>query len=224
MRRFTLVYGKYLAKNGKLAEAQRALTRALELDPHLSQAYYERSLLYAKLDKPDAAIADAQSALKESPERIDAHMVLQRMYRRQGLQAKLAAETQSIVDATSAVQERQALGRALREQLNIAEPLLAAQKFSEAIPHYEEIVRLLPKFYEAWFALGISYSQTNQPAKAEASFRHYLEFQPLSSDGHAALGFLYQQLNRKAEARSQFEEALRLDPTLEEVKAGLANL
>lgn len=219
-----LLYGKYLSEQGASAEAARAFTRAIDLDAHLSQAFYERALLYVRQDKFEAAIADAQSALRESPERLDAHMILQRVYRRQGQRAKLEAEAQEILKVTAAAEREQALGRALRERLNLAEPLLTQQKFAEAIPHYEEIVRLLPNFYEAWFALGISYAQTGQPAKAETALRRYLDFQPLSPDGHAALGFLLQQQNRKSEAREQFEEALKLDPGLDEVRDGLAHL
>jgi tetratricopeptide (TPR) repeat protein len=85
-------------------------------------------------------------------------------------------------------------------------------------------VKMLPTFYEAYFDLGVCYSQTGRPGPAEAALRKYLEFQPVSADGHAALGLLLFQQARGKEASAELEQALAIDPSLDEVKKALAEL
>ena len=55
--------------------------------------------------------------------------------------------------------------------LDSAEHLLAAGKFHEAVAPYEKVVELSPTFYEAWFALGICYSQTGEGGRGEAALK-----------------------------------------------------
>jgi tetratricopeptide (TPR) repeat protein len=112
----------------------------------------------------------------------------------------------------------------LRSELRVAEPLLRQGKFDEAENHYESIVKMLPTFYEAYFALGICQSQLGQPERAEASLRKYLSFETLSADGHAALGVLLFQQKRDAEARQELERSVQLDPTLLEPRKALAKI
>src|SRR6202023_2821819 len=130
-----------------------------------------------------------------------------------GDEASMREEVQKIEELQTAKEREQAQGRALRENLNHAEPLLAQQKFAEAIPYYEEIVRMLPGFYEAWFALGVSYSQTENWSQAEDAFRKYLSYQPLSADGHASYGLLLVSMKRNSDAKKELTEALKLDPS-----------
>ncbi|MBA3440221.1 MAG: tetratricopeptide repeat protein [Pyrinomonadaceae bacterium] len=125
---------------------------------------------------------------------------------------------------TAHEQAQQSLSRDLRLSLRTAEPLLRQGQFAEAAKHYEDIVRLLPTFYEAYFALGVCYSQTARSAQAETAFKKYLTFQPLSADGHAALGLLLTQQNRSREAKLELERALQLDPSLLEARKALARV
>src|SRR5260370_42587536 len=137
-------------------------------------------------------------------------MVLERVYRKLGDEVRMREEVQKIEELQGAKEREQAQGRALRENLNHAEPLLAQEKFAEAIPYYEEIVRMLPGFYEAWFALGVSYSQTGNWSRAEDAFRKYLSYQPLSADGHASYGLLLLSMKRNSDLRRELAGRLKL--------------
>jgi tetratricopeptide (TPR) repeat protein len=220
-----LLYGEFLLKQRRPEPSAEALTRALALDQNLTAALYRRALAHEQSGDVSAAEADARAVLAEEPTRVDAHMVLQRLARRRNDSAGVAAEAQAIASLNEDLAHRQSLGRALRANLNRAEPLLAARQFAQAIPYYEEIVRILPDFYEAWFTLGISYSQTGQFDRAAEAFRKFLAFQPLSADGHAAYGLLLIPVpGRRDEARRELERALELDPTLDEARTALASL
>jgi tetratricopeptide (TPR) repeat protein len=219
-----LAFAEHLLRTNRMAESVPVFTRALLLDPHLSDAYFARALAYEKLKDYRRAEADAVAALRESEKRRDAHQLLFRVYRAQGDQTKAAEHAAKLEALTAEVESGESLGREVRRLLREAEPLLRAGKFAEAAAHYEEIVKLSPSFYEAWFALGMAYSQTARAADAEAAFRKYLSFQPLSADGHASLGVLLAAQQRGAEARPLLERALELDATQTEARKALARI
>jgi tetratricopeptide (TPR) repeat protein len=220
-----LLYGEFLLKRHRAGPAAEALTRALALDQNLTAALYRRALAREQSGDAAAAEADARAVLAQEPARVDAHMILQRLARGRNDSAGVAAEAQAIASLNEDLARRQSLGRTLRANLNRAEPLLAARQFAQAIPYYEEIVRILPDFYEAWFTLGVSYSQTGQFDRGAEAFRKFLAFQPLSADGHAAYGLLLIRVpDRRDEARHELERALELDPALDEARTALASL
>lgn len=219
-----LLEGEYLLSLNKTTEALPALTKALLLDPHSADAYVWRGLCFEKLGDLKRAEADARAAIRESEKRRDAYQILLRVYKAQNQPDKIRDISERLQTLDEEEYGRLSLGRSLREQLRVAEPLLQQGKFAEAVPHYEEIVKILPSFYEAYFALGMCYSQLNRLPEAEKEFRTYLELQPLSADGNAALGTLLVQQARRKEAKPFLLQALKLDPGQLEVRKTLAQV
>lgn len=219
-----LLYGDFLLAHGRASESLPILTRAIVSDPQSGDAYYRRALANEKAGLLNRALEDARAALRISGERVDAHLLLQRVSRKTGNDEQARSESEKIEALQSAKEHEQALGRTLRENLNRGEPLLDQHKFAEAIPYYEAILRVLPGFYEAWFALGVSYAQTGKGARAEEALRNYLRYQPLSADGHASYGLLLISLQRNEEAVKELKEALALDPAMDEVRSQLNRL
>ncbi len=222
-RVYTL-YADFLARNGNFKESIAVCTKALLIDPHFSDAWQGRAVAYEKTGDLRNAEADALAALRESPQRRDSHQVLLRVYRDTGQQERLEQQAAIVRKLTDEEQSEFSTNREMRDDLSRAEQLLAARKYSEAIPPYERVVSLAPEFYEAYFALGICYQQTGQAAKGEQALRKYLSFQPLSADGHAALGLLLLAAGHRADARPELEEAIRLNPALVEPRKALARL
>jgi tetratricopeptide (TPR) repeat protein len=199
-------------------------TQALGLDPHAASAYLGRGLAHEGLGDMARAEVDGLAALREAPDRKDAHQLLLRVYRELGDEAKLAKQAEALQKLVEAEQAELSQGRDMRAALNKAEPLVKAGRFAEAIPHYEQVVRASPSFYEAYLALGICYQQTGRLADAEKALRRYLEFQPVSPDGHAALGMALLAAGRVEEAEPELERALELNPEAEEVRSALAGV
>jgi tetratricopeptide (TPR) repeat protein len=219
-----LLNGEYLLSLNKPAEALPLLSKALLLNPHSADGYAWRGLCYEKLKDLKRAEADALAAIRESEKRKDAHQLLLRIYKTQNRPDKakeIVARLQQLDDEEYA---QLSLGRSLRERLRVAEPLLREGKYSDAVPHYEEIVKLLPTFYEAYFALGMCYSQLGRLSEAESAFKKYLSMQPLSADGNAALGLFLVQQGRRAEAEPFLKKAIELDPEQWEVRKALAQV
>jgi len=218
------LHGQYLRHQGRWPDSVEAYTRALAVDLRLTEAYYGRATAYIDLKEFARAEADAVRAIRQNPRNRAAHLLLLRIYTREGQKAKAEAQGRTVQEIIRQEDAQQALGRNLRSELRVAEPLLREGKFDEAEIHYQSIVTMLPTFYEAYFALGICQSQLGQPKRAESSLRKYLSFETLSADGHAALGVLLFQQKRDAKARPELERSVQLDPTLLEPRKALAKI
>src|SRR5258708_4389591 len=192
---------------GNTTEAEASFSSALELNAKLPNRNTNIDYLYGKYLRHRAA-----------------HLLLLRIYTRDSQKAKAEAEDRTVQEIIRQEDGQQALGISLRSELRLAEPLLREGKFDEAESHYESVVKMLPTFYEAYFALGICQSQLGKPERAEPSLRKYLSFETLSADGHAALGILLFQLKRHAEARHELERSVQLDPALLEPRKALAKI
>jgi tetratricopeptide (TPR) repeat protein len=217
-----LLYGDYLLATQKTSEGIAQLTRALLLNPHLAEAYFLRALAYERLKDYRRAEADALAAIREEEGRRDARQLLLRVYRALGDSAKAEREAAALQQLSEQGSREQEAGRDVRGLLATAEPLLREGKFAAAAQAYEEIVKTAPDFYEAYFALGMSYFQLGRLPESEAAFKKYLSFQPISADGHAALGVLLLQRGRFAEARGEFKRAIEIDPGAVEARKGFA--
>ena len=220
-----LTYGKALEEQRDWQKSRSAYNEALKLDPHSSEGHYGRAIANENLKDFASATADALAAIKEHPvPRKDAYLLLVRVARAQKNQAAAAGYARELaeIDAKEAKQKEES--RVLRDLLFKAEPLFSQGQFVEAAAAYEELVGRAPKFYEAYFALGMCYAQTAQLPKAEEAFRKYLTLQPLSADGHASLGLVLWQTNRISEAGSELERALEIDPGMLEARKALASI
>jgi tetratricopeptide (TPR) repeat protein len=217
-------FGTFLANRNRLNESLQAFDKALRFDPHSADALFGRALACENAGNLRAAEADALAVLRESPARRDARQLLIRVYRGLGDDAKVDEQVNAVKKLADEEQAGLARFRELHAALNKAERLLAEGNFHEARAPYEKVVELSPTFYEAWFALGICYSQTGDSARGEAALKRYLEFQPLSADGHSALGLLLFGMKRPAEAHDELSRALELAPELDEPRTALAKL
>ena len=217
------LYGRFLLDDGNKEMAVAAFGKVLAVDPHSAEALIWRAEAYTALQMMPQAEADALAALAQSPGDKRSALLLVKLYRQQGMPEK-AEQYAGVVQKIAAAEDAHfALGRNLRDTLGEVEPLLLKGDYKEAAVRYETIVKTLPTFYEAYFDLGMCYSQMGRLAEAEAGFRKYLSYQPVSGDGHASLGILLVAEGRGAEAIPELKEAIQIDPSLTEARKFLAN-
>ncbi len=216
------LHGQYLLSRGRPAEALPLLNKALSLDPHSADSYVWRAICHESLNDTARAEADALAALHESDRRRDALHVLLRLYEAQSRleEAREVAGRLQRLDEEDYSQFSH--GRSLQEQLGKAELLLREGKVNEASKYYEEIVRVLPFYDDAYFALGMCYIRAGRLPEAERAFRKYLETRPRSADGLAALGTLLLQQGRHREAVPFLQSSLKLDAGQQDVRKTLA--
>lgn len=216
------LWGRYLLSQGRAKESLAASIIAVQSNPRSVVALYSRSRAYLALGEYKQAEADALRATELDPRDKQGPLLLIDIYRKEHDLEKLqkyADLAQKLVDQQ---QEKETFVRDVRSLLNVAEAAFKHGRYSDAIPPYEELIKKTPTFYEAYFGLGVSYSQTGRLPDAETALRKYLSFQPVSGDGHAVLGILLLQMERGPEAVPELKQALQIDPSLDEARKALA--
>ena len=136
---------------------------ALNADPGSAQLSDALADLYFRTGKIHEAEATARGLLSTSPNDIDAHKLLGRIYLRQ------------LSEAQNAVSSSSPSGNAL----------------DQAIAEYEKIVALEPKDVETRMVLGQLYTVKHEPQKAEQQFKTAQAIDPDSEDVVLNLARLY---------------------------------
>ncbi len=127
---------------------------ALNADPHSPQLYDGLAELYFRTGRSRDAEATARELLKTSPDDVDAHKLLGRIYLRQ------------LGDQQNAPSSASPSGNAL----------------DLAIAEFEKIVSLLPKSVEDHMVLGSLYTVKHEQAKAEAQYKIAQDIEPESEE------------------------------------------
>jgi len=205
---------------------------ALNADPGSAQLNNGLADLYFRTGRSHDAEVTARALLKNSPNDMDAHKLLGRIYLRQ------LGEGQNGVSSTSP----------------------SGNVLDQAIAEFEKIVALQPKSVEERMVLGQLYTVKHEPQKAEDQFRTAQAMEPESEEvvlnlarlyadssdlEHAAkvieevpaadrtpkmefaLGAAYDQLKRPTDAIAAYRRAADMDPedaqTLEALAQALLN-
>jgi tetratricopeptide (TPR) repeat protein len=205
---------------------------ALNADPGSAQLNNGLADLYFRTGRSHDAEVTARALLKNSPNDMDAHKLLGRIYLRQ------LGEGQNGVSSTSP----------------------SGNVLDQAIAEFEKIVALQPKSVEERMVLGQLYTVKHEPQKAEEQFRTAQAMEPESEEvvlnlarlyadssdlEHAAkviedvpaadrtpkmefaLGAAYDQLKRPTDAIAAYRRAAEMDPedaqTLDALAQALLN-
>ena len=190
---------------------------ALSADPGSPQLNDELANLYFRTGQAREAEATARGLLKTSPNDVEAHRLLGRLYLRQ------LSEAQNSVSSSSP----------------------SGNTLDQAIAEFEKIISLDPRSVEDRMVLGQLYTVKHQPEKAEEQFKVAQDLEPDSEDvvlnlsrvyaengdlAHAArvieavpaadrtpkmefaLGATYDQLKRTKDAIAAYKRAADMDP------------
>src|SRR3569833_2862521 len=150
---------------------------ALSADPNSPQLNDELADLYFRTGQVREAEATARGLLKTSPNDIDAHRLLGRLYLRQ------------LSEAQNAVSSSSPNGNTL----------------DQAIGEFQKIVTLDPKSVEDRMVLGQLYTVKHQNEKAEEQFKAAQDIDPDSEEVVLNLSRLYAKNNDKAQTTKENE-------------------
>jgi tetratricopeptide (TPR) repeat protein len=159
------VYEDDATSEGRTDEVNRAIEEyklALNADPNSAELNNELADLYFRTGRVHDAEVTARTLLKTSPDDIDAHKLLGRIYLRQ-----------------------------LGEGENGASSTPPDNVLDQAIAEFEKIVALLPKSVEDRMVLGQLYTVKHLPEKAEEQFKTAQAIEPESEDVVLNLSRLY---------------------------------
>jgi tetratricopeptide (TPR) repeat protein len=82
----------------------------------------------------------------------------------------------------------------------------------QAVPEYEEAVRINPGFFEARFTLGWTLLEMGRDAEGIAQLEECLKLRPDSLEAHTRLANAYMRERKVAQALPHYTAALELDP------------
>lgn len=97
-------------------------------------------------------------------------------------------------------------------QANLASALNNAGRPKEAVPHFQEAIRLKPERADLHYKLGIALSRTGQTRDAIEQFNEALQASPDSAVYRHELGATLLNAGESEKAIEQFRESLRRDP------------
>ncbi|MEJ7809762.1 MAG: protein kinase [Gemmatimonadaceae bacterium] len=187
---FALAYARLAVPHvmvNEKAEAERAIAKALELDPSLSEAYDALGLLRLWLDWDwPAAEAALRRSIGLNPHNSRAHHELGQLVMRRGRCDDAIAEEQRAMFSDPA---------SARYQSGIAEVYLYCRRYAEARREFEKTLDLVRDSSRVYRFLGDSYFYEGQYQKALAMYER-------TREPH---GWIYAAVGRNEEARRQLD-------------------
>ena len=85
------------------------------------------------------------------------------------------------------------------------------KNYTGAAQHLAKAIELGLEEPTLYNFLGISYSRTDQLARAVKAYRHALEKDPRLAEAHLDLGYAYQRMGKSTAAQSEYHAACTLD-------------
>ena len=108
-------------------------------------------------------------------------------------------------------------------EINLGMAFLQTNKPQEAIPHFEQALRIKPNYAEAHYNVGTALLQMSRPQEAIARYEQALRIKPNYFEAHYNAGNAFLQINKPQEAIAHYEQALRIKPNLAEAHYNAGN-
>lgn len=215
--------GAYGNRSDYVNKAIENYRLAMKDDPTASFLVEDIADLYRQAGRLREAVTEAEGALKNNPNDLDARRVLARIY------------TQQIGDAQSNHIDEAMLKRAIDQykQITAQDPkdvdsfimlgrlLKLTQDSTGAEQAFQKALDQEPDNEEALGGLAMIYADGGDPKRASSLFEKLTKKNP-SPRTFAMLAAAYEQMHEYALAADAYRQALQLEPTRVEIKERLA--
>ncbi|MFH1876587.1 MAG: tetratricopeptide repeat protein [Candidatus Omnitrophota bacterium] len=193
---------------GNFPQAISDLTKAIEINPNLTEAYHNRGFAYAHQGNPSQAISDFTKAIEINPNYADAYCLRGLTYVQQG------NLPQAISDCTKAIEINPKYAEAYN---NRGLAYYKQDKFSQALLDYTKAIEIDPNYANAYFNRGLAYAwqQGNLP-QAISDCTKAIEINPKYAEAYNNRGLAYGGQGNFPQAISDCTKAIEIDPNLAE--------
>jgi Tfp pilus assembly protein PilF len=165
-------------KLDKNDEAERALRKAIELDPKFAAAFAYLGLIRARIGSYDEAISLYESALRADAKLgVVHHLIADAMLKQTNADARVI-EThlrQSVeLDPTF-----------MPARLSLGKLFMRSQRWAEAAAEFEQVIKLDPNAPDGYYQLGLAYGRLKRSAEAQtamATFKNLNDAQKKRED------------------------------------------
>ena len=195
----------YLLDNSE--ESISAYDRAISLKSDFVEAYNNRGIAKADLERYEEAIADFDEAIRLKPDYVEAY------YNRGIAKVKLERYEEAIADFDEAIRLKPGYAEAYNNR-GIAKVDL--ERYEEAISDYDEATHLQPDYAEAYYNRGIVKADLERYEEAISDYDEATHLQPDYAEAYHNRSIAKAALGQLDEAISDYNEAIRLKPDLVE--------
>jgi len=219
---------------GQYEKAIAHYTKAVQLNAHMVEAYFNRALAYARLGQYEAALADANRVLATNASLHDAYYLRGRIWELCLDDRAAVADYRKALDLNSSfeaaaeqlqlITSREGMYRELRElrdQIEV-EPTNGYLRYQSGqrlamIGHTDDALRALEQaradgfvMADLWVELGQVYVASGRTIQGIAAFRQAIRVDPTVVVAYAHLGQLLTEAGRFREAVGVFRQALAM--------------
>jgi predicted O-linked N-acetylglucosamine transferase (SPINDLY family) len=202
-------------QSGNYPSAERALRRALIVDPQSGAAHCELGVVLAALQRQDEALACFDNLIAMKADFADAH------YNRGNVLSGL----RRFADAVASFDKAVAINpRHVNALYNKGHMLHQLGRLADAIACYDKVLAVKPAHVPALNNRGAAYKDLRQPEKAVADFDLALAIHPDQTASWINRGEALLVLRRPGDALASFDGALSIDSGLALAWLGRANV
>ncbi len=195
--------GNALKNIGQFDVAIEDYTKAININPKFSDAYYNRAVAYDKLSQWGKAITDYSKTIEINPKYLEA-------YNNRGADyGKLEKWNEAIVDYNAAI-KIDSNNAMPYYNCGIAQGSL--EQWDTAIIYYSKAIKIDPKYTSAISNRGVSYGKLKQWDKAIADYSKAIKLDPNNASAYTNRGVSYRNLGQYEKAIADYTKAIELDP------------
>jgi tetratricopeptide (TPR) repeat protein len=210
---YEFMIARRLEATGDAAGALAALQRALKLDPASAELHAELAGYYARQNKANEAVAEANIALKTEPQNTEAHHILGMVYSAwaEGAAPPPPGQTTATLRTTAiehllAIQGTPLMATDPNLQMTLGRLQLRSGKANEAVPTLERVAAQVPWAAEPLALLAEARSALGRIDEAAQALEAAAEINPRY---WVTLGDMYERQRKWPEAASAYSEAVQ---------------
>jgi Tfp pilus assembly protein PilF len=207
-------YAKRASGEGKLADAARALEKAVELHPRYADVHSSLGTYYAKLGKLNESRASFKRALEINPGYLKARIMLAKSYHDHG---ELESAVEELETSLSAVP------MFFVEQVKeLAHLIRSGAPTDERDDLFRKLLEEKPSSAQVSKQIALESIQNGEYDAAAAELKKALSVTPHYPDLHNMLGIAYVNRGMTDDAIMEFETAVKINPDYLKARLNLA--
>jgi tetratricopeptide (TPR) repeat protein len=160
--------GLLFYNEGQLKRALERFKEAVQLEPGSPESHYMLGVTYFHLTNLEKAEGSLKEALEVNPFFTDAHNVLGAVYDQQGKVDKAIAEWNIVLSDQNFPQP-------WNPTFNIGRALGSRESWEEAVVYFKRTVDLNPRWFRAWYHLGLAHEEMGNLQEGKESYEKALD-------------------------------------------------
>ncbi len=189
-------------QQGRLAEAERHLTRAIVTRPRWAAVYVARGRVRTAGGRYQEAAADLNRALRLDPDRAETYAA------RADVFLKLGHRHRAVADYTQAIRLRP---RYLSYRLDRAAVYLRQGRYRMAVADYNRVIQGRPRLAKAFYNRGLAYYRWGKLKSARRDLTRAIRLHP-THQAYNQRGNVHFRQGRFGPAAADYRRGLELDP------------